>query len=172
MSDLLNSIITHTCNTINPEITSHGKMFYELYYFRIGNTPLRQYHHSYINCWESMSESPDFWLYLSYIINIKTSKINRSKSLKMLIINLINKFEDIIIGMDLIEFCRTIKISSSYNISVTDIFYHLLEQCYNVKSRKICKMNKSCILLKKEWKFLFESNQLIVREIKEYVKLN
>jgi hypothetical protein len=175
MSELLNSIITHT-NTINAEITSHGKMFYEIYNFRIRNTPLREYHYSYINCWESI-DSTDFWLYLNYIIHMKTCKINRSKILKMLIANLTNKLENTIIGMNFVEFCRTIKFSSNYGNNfcihfIIDIFYHLIEKGYNVKSGKICKMNESCILLKKEWKFLFECNQVLVREIKEFIKSN
>lgn len=169
MSDFLDSIVLHTYNNKNNLITTHYKMIVEIFNTRCLNGPLRDYHYSYINCWNNIDDFSDFWLFARYIVNAKRQANHHNIKIKNIIMN-INKLE----GIGFMEFCKTIYHLTPlltcnnclHHYIILDVFYYLTSLGYNVKAGIIYKNTSSINNFIKE----IECNQIIKQQIKEIVK--
>ena len=171
MSEFLDSIVRYTYDHKNKSITSHCKMFFEIYETRISNGPLRDYHYSYINCWDKNEELSDFWLYARYVVMVRQQTIHHNIKIKKIIMNIKE-----LVNVDFIELCKTIYYCTPSLFCgkpflplciILDIFFYLSSLGYHVKEGIIHKNQTS---INSNFIKHFECNQIINQQIKEIVK--
>lgn len=167
MTDCLDSIVRYSYNK-NNLITTHYKMIFEIFNTRCVNGPLRDYHYSYINCWNNIDDLSDFWLFARYVVNAKRQAKHHNIKIKNIIMN-INKLE----GIEFIELYKTIyqltpliTCNNCLQYYILDVFYYLTALGYHIKLGIIHKNVNSINNFIKE----FDCNQIIKQQIKEIVK--